>query len=410
MTVRLDKVPAPAPSPKLPSIWIWLLLCLLCLVLGLGLTLWWDNESLGQQSDRFWLTAVGLPFLAWCLLGCLRAMIYLCEVARAEGWDQAREEDLSQKIRRGRRSQQVLAVSLHTALREPQAQDGQAQLSALLSGKSALRVQPSWEESLVRHSYLSREGVDSPEQLLLRALKMVLTELATTLAELPADRPLTLFLQANSPVSEMDMHDIWQQAWRASGIKQKVTRLDDSGLAAVDRWLDHRIHDQALFLVVALQVGPSLSEEATESVVGLLFGNRLTQNTLAPLAYLHRPEQEREATTEDLDYAVRQALDWASLGAEAVRHVWLSGICPERRAAVATVLSQTSIPVKTGHGLHDIQASLGLPGILAPWLAIASAVDAIRRSGQTHLVLSGEDIADTRVWCTVLVPTSSSST
>lgn len=408
MPVRLDRLPAPAPSPELPRFWVWLLLCPLCLALGLGGTLWLADEAFAQQPVRFWATALGLPFLVWCLLGCLRALAYLWEVAMAEGWDQARDEDLIRKMRQGRRSQQVLAVSLHTAMREPDARNGQAQLSVLLNGESALRTQPSWQDSSIRHSRLSREGADSPEKLLLRVLSKVLAELATTLAALPADRPLALLLQANTAVPEEDMHDIWQ-AWSASGIKQRTTLLDDNGLAAVDHWLDQRIHDQALLLVVALQVAPSQPEGTAESVVGLLFGNRLTQNTLEPLAYLYRPEQEREATAADLRYAVRQALDWATLDAEAVRHVWLSGVCSVREAAITTVLSGIPMPVKAGQGLHNIGASLGLPGVSAPWLAIAAAVEEIRSSGQPHFVFSGDGAPDEKLWCTVLMPASSAS-
>ena len=408
MPVRLDKVPAPAPGPKLPRFWLWLLLCPLCLLLGLGMMLGLNAELLDRQTNPYWLFTLLTPFLVWCLLVFFRTLIYTSQAAMADGWNKARDEDLRQKIRQGRRSQQVLAVSLHTALREWQVRDGHAQLSALLKGESALRARPAWDANVARHSHLPREDADSPEQLLRQVLPKVLAELASTLARLPADRPLALLLQTHSVIPEKNRRDIWQQAWNASGIRQKATPLDGHGLAAVDHWLDQRICDQALLLVVAVQVAPTQTQETAESVVGLLFGNRLTQNTLEPLAYLYRPEQERRATVEDLHDGVRQALQWAALEAKAVRHVWLSGICRQRKTAVITVLNDTSMPITADQGLHDVDVSLGQPGVSAPWLAIAAAVNEIRGSGQPHLVFSGEGIADTRLWCTALIPACAS--
>ncbi|MEF9672781.1 hypothetical protein QNM99_12885 [Pseudomonas sp. PCH446] len=94
----------------------------------------------------------------------------------------------------------------------------------------------------------------------------------------------------------------------------------------MDQWLDQRITDQALLLVVALRFAPQQPEGTAEVAVGLLFGNRLTQTTLAPIAYLHRPEQERGPTTEALLYAARQSLDWVPLEAKSIEQVWRGGL------------------------------------------------------------------------------------
>ena len=120
MPVRLDQVPAPSPRPARPRGWLWLgVLPLLLLLLGACGTLSLGTQSLREHPLSFWGLALGAPLLGWCLLSFGRVLLYLGQQQVADGWDQAREEELIYKVRRGRRVQQVLGVSLHTALREP---------------------------------------------------------------------------------------------------------------------------------------------------------------------------------------------------------------------------------------------------------------------------------------------------
>ena len=73
----------------------------------------------------------------WFFLSLIRSFVS-GQLSVADGWNDEREADLVQKMRQGRRSQQVLAVSLHTALRESGAHDGEAQRVALLDVHKAL--------------------------------------------------------------------------------------------------------------------------------------------------------------------------------------------------------------------------------------------------------------------------------
>ncbi len=73
---------------------------------------------------------------------------------------------------------------------------------------------------------------------------------------------------------------LWQQAWQESGIGQPTTLLSGHGLTVIDHWLDHRIKDSAVLLVVAVQIAPEQPEMTGEAVVGLLLANRLTQKYL----------------------------------------------------------------------------------------------------------------------------------
>jgi hypothetical protein len=377
---------------------------LLCCLLGTVGTLLFGDETLPERPSDFWTLALGIPFLAWCVLGFGRVLLHVGEHAAADGWDDAREEDMNRKIRQGRRSQQVLGVSLQTALGEP-GDDPEIQLDALLSGTKALKSQASrMDGATLRHSCLSCDADENPEAILLSIWAQTLADLAPTLALLPADQPLALLLDVDTGLPEKQWRRVWKQAWRESGIRQPITSVDGSGLAALDYWLDQRIGDRAMLLVVAVQFAPQQPQGTAEAAVGLLFGNRLTQTTLSPIAYLHRPEQERKPTADDLLYATRQALDWVPLESTSIEQVWRVGIDARRAAAIAGVFSEVPMSVKRP-GLCNLDAMLGHPGCASPWLAVAAGTQAIRRGAGPQFIFSGGAEA-AGLWSMVLMPAS----
>jgi len=405
MPVKLDTVPAPALRPARPRVWLWFVLLLLCLLLGVGATLLFGDESLHQQSAVFFtFFAFGLPFLAWCVLVFGRVSLHIGEQSAADGWDEAREEDMICRIRRGRRSQQVLGGSLYTALRDP-TDEQTTRLEALPSGIEVKAQTPSMGGAIVSHSRLFEDSGVDPEAVLLTVLRQVIANLVSILAQVPDDNPLALLLEIDCKLPEDQWRPAWRKAWLESGIRQSTVAVEGRGLAAVDQWLDQRINDQAMLMVVAVQLAPDNPEGTAEAAVGLLFGNRLTQTTLAPIAYLHRPEQERKATGADLLYAARQALDWVPLPAQSIEQVWRVGIDAQRRADLATVSADVPLPAKHKQGLYDLDDLLGDPGKASPWLAIAVATQAIERGAGAQFIFSGGDVA-AGLWSTVLTPVS----
>lgn len=404
MPVRLDKVPAQAVKPTRPRVWLWAGLLPLLLLVGAGGAWLFSPVPLGQQSVDFWALTLGVPLGGWCVLGFGRALLYIGQQSAADGWDEARENDVLRKTRQGRRTQQLLGVSLYTALREPGDKPA-GQLDALLNGAVALEARPVREcAPPLRHSHFPGDRED-PEHLLLEVLKQVLSDLAPTLAQLPDSNPLALSLEIESGLPESVLRRVWQEAWRLSGIHQSTTPVEGSGLAAVDHWLDQRIDDQAVLMVVALHFAPEQPEGTAEAAVGLLFGNRLTQSTLAPMAYLHRPEKEREPTDVALLYAAQQALDWVPLPALSIEQVWRAGIHAKRHAALSTVSAEVSLPARPNKACCSLDDLLGHPGQAAPWVAIAAAAQTIERGAGPQFIFSGGAVAD-GLWSTVLMPVS----
>ena len=404
MPIRLDKIPPPALRPQRPRFLLWLGMLLLSCLLGAGTTLLFGDETLPQRPWDFWRLALGIPILGWGALGFGRVLLHVGEQGAADGWDEAREEDLIRKIRQGRRSQQVLGVSLQTALRAPEDEPA-IQLEALLSGATVLKSQTSrMDGATLRHSCLSCDADENPEAVLLSVLVQTLADLTPTLAQLPDDQPLALLLDVDTGLPQKQWRRVWQQAWRESGIRQPISSVDGSGLAALDYWLDQRIGDRAMLLVVAVQFAPQQPEGTAEAAVGLLFGNRLTQTTLPPIAYLHRPEQERKPTADDLLYATRQALDWVPLESTSIEQVWRVGIDAQRAAAIAGVLSEVPMSVNRP-GLCNLDAMLGHPGCASPWLAVGAGTQAIQRGAGPQFIFSG-GAAAAGLWGTVLMPAS----
>lgn len=408
MPVRLDQVPALAPRPARPRGWLWLGVLPLLLLLA-GTAFLFGTQAWRQQSVSFWGLALGLPLLVWCLLGFARVLLYFGQQQVADGWDKAREEDLINKVRRGRRVQQVLAVSLHTALQEPGGLPA-AQRDALLSGTSALVAQPSVPGgAALRQSRLSGDTDEGPEHLLLRVLTQVLADLAQPLTQLPDDTPLALLLEVESGLAQNLLQRVWRQAWSESGIRQSTVPVEGGGLKALDQWLDHRIGDQALLLVVAFQFMPQQPEGTAEAMVGLLLGNRLTQSTLPSIACLHRPEQERQPTADALLHAARQSLDWVPLDAPSIKQTWRVAVAAQRDADVSSVMAAVPLPAKYSEGVCNLDTLLGHPGKASPWLAIAAATQSIQCGAGPQFIFSGGDCVDTGLWSTVVTPVPSLS-
>ena len=410
MPVRLDQVPALAPRPARPRSWLWLgIFPLLLLLLGVGGTFLLGTQTLRQEPVNFWGLALGVPLLGWSLLSFGRVLLYFGQQQVADGWDKAREEDLIRKVRRGRRVQQVLGVSLHTALREAGALSA-TQLNALLDGVKTLKAQPSRQgQSVLRHSRIVGDTDEVPELALHRVLTQMLADLAPTLTQVPDATPLALLLEVGSTLPENVWQRVWRQAWSESGIRQSTVLVEEDGLEALDQWLDHRIGVQALLLVVAVQFAPQQPEGTAEAAVGLLFGNRLTQTVLPSMAYLHRPEQEREPTTDALLYATSQALGWVPLDAQSIEQTWRVGVDTQRDIALTTVLADVPLPAKPNQGFCNLDTVLGHPGKASPWLAIAAATQSIQCGAGPQFIFSGGDCVDTGLWSTVVTPVPSLS-
>jgi hypothetical protein len=404
MAIELEELPPTASPPPAPRFWFWFNLLMLFLTLGVVMNVLPIEQTLQEPLPQyFWWWTVGVPIMGWCVLMMVRLMAYRLTYSVVDGWNEARESVLVTLIRQGRRSQQVLGASFSSALLGPEGEP-EKQLDALLDGTRALRAQPSrLGHAALIHSRLLEDLNEDLEVALLRVLTQRLAHLAPILAQAPANKPLALLLEIDCRLPDSQWRPAWKHAWQASGIRQSTVPVDGHGLHALDQWLDQRIDDQAMLLVVAVQFVPEHPEGTAETAVAVLLGNRLTQNTLAPIAYLHRPEQERESNPDPLLYAARQALDWVPLPSTSIERVWRAGIDGPRVADLARVTAGLELPVKPRQGTCNLDDQLGHAGAASPWLAIAAATQSIERGAGAQFVFSGGD-GSAALWATVMTP------
>jgi hypothetical protein len=406
MPVRLDGIPPPAMRPAPPRVWLWFIFLLLSLACSAGSTVLPHALSSDASAFRFDGMALVAPVLVWGLLCGFRFAVASSSQCEADGWNEAREQDLLARMRRGRRSQQVLAASLYTALREAGAGPDQ-QIAALESAQVARRSQLSRRVQTFLHSRLA-DDIDAPlESLVAHAMKRLLDDLAPSLAALPADTPLELLMTFDSGVSNEQLQQLWREAWRASGIRQTPVAVEGDGLATVDLRLDQRITDQSVLMVVALQMASSNPDGTAEVAVGLLLGNGLTQHSVTPIACLHRPEQARGSEEEPVCNAFNQALDWVPLEASSIARLWRTGIDEQRVTPIASAMSGVLPCLERKDAVVDIDALLGQSGPAGAWLAIAAATQAIQRGSGPQFVVSGDLPAEAGIWCTVVAPVPS---
>lgn len=405
MPVNLKLIPAPAIRPRAPIWWMWLLLLLVMLLGGVADTILSNISQLEINSETFWRSALGLPSLFWLILLVLRITWYKGQLATAQSKDNNRDRLLRREIQRGQRHLNVFAISLHSALRGVEDIDGNKQWDALQRKVKGLKTQPSWKTLKgVRHSRLAQVNSESTEQILSRGLTKTLEELSLKLSFLPDETPLTLILETNISLSASETENIWQGCWAASQIRQSVTRIEGSGLATIDKWLDDSHNDRSLLMIIAFQVRPEQMMDSAESIVGLLLGGQAILPKLAPLARLHRPEMMHQSGADDFQYALKQSMEWAPTTADEVKAGFLVGVNPVWHLDIATGLQAIHSPINIGQDLHDLGNTLGYPGPAAPWVAIACAVEACQRS-DSWLIVSGDDQEKTPLWITMVTST-----
>ena len=396
MPVEIKKIPEPSPRPAQPNISRWLTALISMMAIGILLMLLLENN--------FWRFTACIPVGLWGILLFSRMIIFLIGHIWANAYDRCREQYILKEVRRGRRALQILAAEcttahasdiLFTTISEP-----------LLRNINVLFPQNTWGAAgNVRHSRLTVTEGTSIESVVTTAFNVLLQKLSMPLSALPKDNPVAILLESSSSIPVSEIKAIWLQSWHNSGIKQPIEFIDGQGLAVVDRWLDYRINENTVLLVVALQIAPEEPEMSAETAVGILLGNRLTQKSLIPYALLHRPEASG-ANAEALQEGLLQAADWVPLQPDAVEHLWLSGIDETSDARASAIIAQGKPPlshISQEAGLHDFNHYLGPPGRAAPWLAIAAAAKIISDTPTSHMIISGEQGCDT-VWSTVISP------
>ncbi|MDK9355127.1 hypothetical protein QQF54_00210 [Lelliottia sp. V106_10] len=395
MPVTLKKIPPLSwrPAPPKSVRWFGTLLCLL--VIGAFISRLLEKIT---GNDHFWVITTAIPAGGWAIVAFIRLTVYLLQDIYASAWDRRREECILQEVRRGRRALQVLATEFITARPD----NALSPLDALGSHHSQLCAQNSWSgEEGCYHTRLPVSEGTTPERLLASSFAVLLKALQPELAAFSSDQPVTVLLESTSSMPPLRVEEYWRQAWKEAGLSLPATYSKGCGLAFIDRWLDYNIRDNALLLVVALQIAPDSPDMTAEAVVALLLGNRLTQKTLIPRALLHRPEKSHPET---LDEGAMQALDWVPLPENKLHHLWLAGLTNEQHGHVAALTGKSPLAaLNPASDIDNLDRTLGHAGCAAPWLAIAAAAQSAQLSDEAHMIISSEQ-GQSDIWSVVVAP------
>ncbi|MEB7276925.1 hypothetical protein NEN81_00980 [Enterobacter asburiae] len=399
MPVDLKNIPEPSVRPAPPK-FVRALMVLIILI-GLSITL----SRLFTGNNNVWFSVI-VPTVIIGGVIFVRFINYQVQQLVANSHDMLREKTIIQEVRRGRRALQILfaeCCTAHSLCETPFASGS----NSLVNNENVFFPQRSWRgEENVRLSQLPRP-IKIKEEKHLSLLFTVLAErLAISFSAYPKERPVMVLLDFTSSIPEKKAINLWQQAWQNAGIQQTLNRINSFGAQAVDEWLDHNIRSDALLLVLSWHYAPINTRDSAEAICGVLFGNRLTQETLPSLAILHRPESG-EGADEDLRYAITQALDWGPVKSSEIQHLWLSGVEDEmdNYATLIKAIADSDLKnVSQKTGTHNFNDYLGDPGKTGVWLAIVAATQSMQQQRVHHLLICREQ-QNGKFWNMVVSPT-----
>lgn len=396
MPYSLKHLPECYPRPDSPRTSRWIAVLVAMLVISVILM-----RIFGRYIDNshFWMLAIGTPLVVWIVSFTIRMWAWSLQDSKANGFDQRREQWILSETRRARRALQVLNTTFITAHQE----DEQRFVAVdMLNNHSIIISQSDWKgEKSRRLSRITAEPEDTPGLVISRLFSELIADLPVH--QFPENASLVVILDVSSSLSFPAVRDIWQEAWQESGITSALEYTDSNGPGVVSHWLDHRIKDEAMLLIVGLQIDPVVSNNTAEAAVALLLGNRLTQEAIEPLALLHRPDA---APSGELSEGMNMAAYNVPLKENIVKNLWLAGLAGEQRAEV--IGCQNAHPAQSieDEAVISLDTSMGHAGAAAPWLAIAAATEIARQTQSPQMIICG-DTTQNVLWSTLITPIAS---
>lgn len=396
MFYSLKHLPECYPRPVSPKTSRWFIILASMLVISMILM-----RIFGRYIDtrHFWLLAIGTPVVVWIVSFGFRMWLWSLQDSKANSFDRRREHWILSETRKARRALQILNTTFITSHQQG---DQGSVANEMLNNHSIIISQSDWKgENSKRLSRITPEPEDTPELVVSRLLSGLIADLPV--GQFPENASLAIILDISSSLSLPAVREIWQEAWQESGITCAVEYVDSNGPGVVNYWLDHRIKDEAMLLIIGLQIDPVESNNTAEAAVALLLGNRLTQAALDPLALLHRPDA---APPGDLIEGMNMAAYNVPLKENIVKNLWLAGMTGEQRAEV--IACQNAHPAQSvvDEAVISLDTSMGHAGAAAPWLAIAAATEIARQTQSPQMIICG-DTTQNVLWSTLITPIAS---
>jgi len=396
MSYSLKHLPECYPRPVPPKTSRWFVTLAGMLVISVILM-----RIFGRYIDarHFWLIAIGAPVVGWIVSFGFRIWIWSLQDSKANSFDRRREQWILSETLKARRALQILNTTFITAHLEYK--QGSVAIE-MLNNHSIIISQSDWKgEKGKRMSRITTEPGETPELVVSRLLSGLIADLPV--GQFPENTSLAVILDISSSLSFPAVQEIWQEAWQESGITCAVEYVGSNGTGVISQWLDHRIKDEAMLLIVGLQIDPIDSNNTAEAAVALLLGNRLTQEALEPLALLHRPDA---SSPGELSEGMNMAAYNVPLKGNIVKNLWLAGLTGGQHAEV--IACQNAHPAQSvaDDSVISLDRSMGHAGAAAPWLAIAAATEIARQTQSPQMIICGDNTKNV-LWSTLITPIAS---
>lgn len=396
MSYSLKHLPECYPRPVPPKTSRWFVTLAGMLVISVILM-----RIFGRYIDarHFWLIAIGAPVVGWIVSFGFRIWIWSLQDSKANSFDRRREQWILSETLKARRALQILNTTFITAHLEYK--QGSVAIE-MLNNHSIIISQSDWKgEKGKRMSRITTEPGETPELVVSRLLSGLIADLPV--GQFPENTSLAVILDISSSLSFPAVQEIWQEAWQESGVTCAVEYVGSNGTGVISQWLDHRIKDEAMLLIVGLQIDPIDSNNTAEAAVALLLGNRLTQEALEPLGLLHRPDA---SSPGELSEGMNMAAYHVPLKGKIVKNLWLAGLTGGQHAEV--IACQNAHPAQSvaDDSVISLDRSMGHAGAAAPWLAIAAATEIARQTQSPQMIICGDNTKNV-LWSTLITPIAS---
>jgi len=351
------------------------------------------------ENLYFYKVALGVPVVLWSVPFASCLLLWALQDSKANAFDKQREQWVLRETRKARRALQVLNATFITGH------------SSVAQKNKAIAMQNN--ESIII-SQVDRDGNESSRMSQISSsphdsLRFVITNIFSQLiagvpfAHIPDKVSLVVVFDVTTSLPLESVRHYWDEVWQKNNVTLPVEYGEGSGLSVIDRWLNERIKDKAMLLIVGLQIDPVVSNNTAEAAVALLLGNRLTQEALEPLALLHRPDA---APTGELREGMNMAAYNVPLKENIVKNLWLAGLTGEQRAEVIDCQNAHPAQSVVDEAVISLDTSMGHAGAAAPWLAIAAATEIARQTQSPQMIICG-DTTQNVLWSTLITPIAS---
>ncbi|EMB9643967.1 hypothetical protein ACS6LB_13145 [Enterobacter cloacae] len=350
-------------------------------------------------NSYFWKLALGLPISLWSILFACCFLLWALRDSKANAFDKQREQWILRETRKARRALQVLnatSITGHSSVAQKDIAIAMQKNDSIIVSQ----VDRDGNES-TRMSQISSSPQDSSKFVIINIFSRLITDIP--FAQFPDKVPLIVVFDITTSLPLENIRHYWDEVWQKNNITHPVEYGEGSGLSIIDRWLNVCIKDKAMLLIVGLQFNPADSYNTAEAGVALLFGNRLTQEVLEPLALLHRPDASPPG---ELSEGMKMAAWNVPLKENIVKNLWLAGMTGEQRAEV--IACQNAHPAQSvaNDSVISLDISMGHAGAAAPWLAIAAATEIARQTQSPQMIICG-DTTQNVLWSTLITPIAS---